>query len=83
MNQKEINELRRRWRPDKNNVSHIYGCYVDVDRKIVADLEEPTSLMNQDEVEKYLGLLKKGPVGRHGQEPDRHRFRHSAGGGQR
>ena len=28
MNQKELNELRRRFRPDKNNFSRIYGCYV-------------------------------------------------------
>ena len=28
MNQKELNELRRRFRLDKNNFSYIYGCYV-------------------------------------------------------
>ena len=26
MNQKELNELRRRFRLDKNNFSRIYGC---------------------------------------------------------
>ena len=63
MNQKEINELRRRWRPDKNNVSHIYGCYVSPTREIVSDIEEPLSLMNEDEKEKYLGYLKKALSG--------------------
>ena len=60
MNQKEINELRRRWRPDKNAISHIYGCFVSgSDKRIISDLEEPLSLMNQDEAEKYLSFLKR------------------------
>lgn len=29
MNQKELSELRRRWRPEKSAVSHIYGCFVN------------------------------------------------------
>ena len=29
MNQKELNELRRRWKPDKNAISRIYGCFVN------------------------------------------------------
>ena len=29
MNQKELNELRRRFRLDKNNFSRVYGCYVN------------------------------------------------------
>ena len=60
MNQKEINELRRRWQPDKNAISHIYACFVSgSDKRIISDLEEPLSLMNQDEAEKYLSFLKK------------------------
>ena len=60
MNQKEINELRRRWWPDKNASSHIYGCFVSgSDKRIISDLEEPLSLINQDEAEKYLSFLKK------------------------
>ena len=27
MNQKEINELRRRFRPEKSTISRVYGCY--------------------------------------------------------
>ena len=29
MNQKEINELRRRFRPEKSAISRVYGCYVN------------------------------------------------------
>ena len=36
MNQKELNELRRRFRPDKNNFSRIFGCYVNSNREIIS-----------------------------------------------
>lgn len=59
MNKKEVNELRRRWKPDKNAVSRLYGCFVSSNREIVADLDESLGLMPQEEAEKYLNLLKK------------------------
>ena len=59
MNKKEVNELRRRWKPDKNAVSRLYGCFVNSNREIVADLDESLGLMLQEEAEKYLNLLKK------------------------
>ena len=40
MNQKELNELRRRWKPDKNAISRIYGCFVNGNKEIVTDLDE-------------------------------------------
>ncbi|MBQ7681194.1 MAG: DUF4317 family protein, partial [Oscillibacter sp.] len=36
MNLKEVNELRRRFRPEKNAISRIYGCYVNGNREIVS-----------------------------------------------
>ena len=33
MNQKELNEIRRRFRLDKNNFSRIFGCYVNSNRE--------------------------------------------------
>lgn len=33
MNQKELSELRRRWRLDKNAVSRIYGCFVNSSKR--------------------------------------------------
>ena len=32
MNEKEIAEIRRRFRPDKNNITHVRGCYVNEKR---------------------------------------------------
>lgn len=67
MNQKELSELRRRFRPEKSAISHIYGCYVNGSREIISYLDEPMGMMPQKEAEKYLGLLKKalsGTLGR-------------------
>lgn len=63
MNQKELSELRRRWRLDKNAVSRIYGCFVNSAKEIVADLNESLGMLPQEEAEKYLSLLKKAMSG--------------------
>ena len=63
MNLKEVSELRRRWRPEKNAVSRIYGCLVNANKEIVADLDESLGIMSQEEMEKYLGFLKKALSG--------------------
>ena len=66
MTQKEIAELRRRFRPDKSAINHIYGCYVNGNREIISYLDEPLGIMPQEETEKYLSLLKKSLSGTQG-----------------
>ena len=66
MTQKEIAELRRRFRPDKSAINHIYGCYVNGSREIISYLDEPLGIMPQEESEKYLSLLKKSLSGTQG-----------------
>lgn len=66
MNQKELSELRRRFRPEKSAISHIYGCYVNSSREIVSYIDASLGTMPQEEVEKYLGLLKKTLSGQTG-----------------
>ena len=63
MNQKELGEIRRRFRPDHNNIQHIYGCYVNTNREIISSFDESLGLMSQTETEKYLTLLKKALSG--------------------
>ena len=63
MNQKELNELRRRFRLDKNNFSRVYGCYVNSNKEIIAWVDTSMGLMRQEEQEMYLGLLKKSLSG--------------------
>ena len=45
MNQKEINELRRRFRPEKSAISRVYGCYVNSSKEIVSDLDESLGMI--------------------------------------
>lgn len=59
MNEKEIGEIRRRFRPDKSNISHVCGCYVNEKGEIVSQFEQPLSMLPQEETEKLLSLLKR------------------------
>ena len=63
MNQKEISELKRRFKLGKNAISRIYGCYVNAQKEIVSYLDEPLGRMPEEEAEKYLTLLKKALSG--------------------
>ena len=63
MNQKELNEIRRRLALDKNTITKIYGCYVNTDREIITTIEEPLTTLTESEAQKYLGLLKKSLSG--------------------
>ena len=67
MNQKELNEIRRRFKLDRNAFSKIYGCYVNSNKEIISYVDASMGLMSQEEQEMYLGLLKKslsGALGR-------------------
>ena len=63
MNQKELNELRRRFRFDRTAISRVYGCYVNGAGEIISRIDASLGMMNQDEAEMYLKLLKKALAG--------------------
>ena len=67
MNQRELNELRRRFKLDRTAISKVYGCYVSSSRQIISYVDAPLGLLSQEEQEMYLNLLKKslsGTLGR-------------------
>ena len=67
MNQKELNEIRRRIKPERSSIDHIYGCYVNSNREIISYIDESLGLLSKEETEKYLALMKKtlsGSLGR-------------------
>ncbi len=67
MNEKEIGELRRRLRPDKSNISRVWGCYVNERHEIISQFNESLSMMTAEDGEKFLSLFRKvltGGVGR-------------------
>ncbi|WRS27771.1 DUF4317 domain-containing protein [Oscillospiraceae bacterium MB08-C2-2] len=59
MNEKEISEIRRRFRPEKSNITNICGCYVNTSKEIVSEFNQSIALMTEDESEKFIAILKK------------------------
>lgn len=68
MNQKELSELRRRFRPDRSAIRRIYGCFVNENREIVSYLDESMGRMPEEEAAQYLGFLKKALSGTLGKQ---------------
>ena len=67
MTEKETAEIRRRIRPDKNSISHIRGCYVSETREIISTFSQPLNLLDTDEADRFLALLRRvlsGKLGR-------------------
>lgn len=63
MKEKEIAEIRRRLHPERHAITHIYGCYVNDEKEIIATFAQSLGLMPQDEAEKYLALFKRSLSG--------------------
>ena len=59
MNEKEIAEIRRRYRQGKTNIAHVVGCYVNEERQIVARFDQSLTLSGQEETDKFLALLRR------------------------
>ena len=59
MIEKEIAEIRRRYKPEKHNISRIRGCYVDAKKEILSEFTQSLELMTQDETESILALFRK------------------------
>lgn len=59
MNEKEIGELRRRFRPDRSSITHVRGCYVNEAKEIISQFDQSLAMMTQEEAEKFLALLRK------------------------
>lgn len=56
---KEISEIRRHLRRDRSAVTHIFGCYVNDNKEIVAQFRSPVSMMPENESDKYFATLRK------------------------
>lgn len=63
MNEREVSELRRRFRPDKTNITKLCGCYVSDKGEILSQFTTSIALMLEDEKEKVLAVLKKALSG--------------------
>ena len=67
MNNKEIAEIRRRLRYEKNNIGRIRGCYVNDKHAIISKFDQMLGLISNDEAEEILSMLRRtlsGALGR-------------------
>ena len=63
MNKKDLNEIRRRFQVDRNNISRLQGCYVNSQGEAVSVFADTLIGMPKEEAEKYLALFKKALSG--------------------
>lgn len=59
MTDKEIAEIRRRYRTDKSNISHVRGCYVNEKKEIISEFDQSLGMMPEDDADAMLRVLKK------------------------
>lgn len=63
MNDKELREIRRRFRPDKSNITAVRGCFVNDSKEIIAQFSQSILLSNFKESEQLLAVMKKSLSG--------------------
>ena len=59
MTDREIAEIRRRFRADKSNISHVRGCYVNEKKEIISEFDQSLGMMPEDDADAMLRVLKK------------------------
>lgn len=65
---KEIGEIRRRFKSDRCSISRLRACYVNESKEIVSTTDQSLGLLSEDEQEQILSILKKtlsGAIGVH------------------
>lgn len=63
MIEKEVAELRRRYKADKSNITHVVGCYVNENKEIISRFYQSIAMLSEDEQEKMFSLLRKALSG--------------------
>jgi len=66
MNEKEIAEIRKRLKHDKNNITKLYGCYVSANKEIKNEFVQTVGLIPLETNEMLFNIMKKTLSGRIG-----------------
>ena len=59
MTEKELREIKRRFRPEKSNITKIVGCFVNGNGQIISKISQSIGLGDSVVNEKLLGVMKK------------------------
>lgn len=68
MNEKEISEIRRRFQPEKSNITFVNGCYVNAQGEIVSQFGQSLNMATLEEAESILSVLKRSLSGTLGKQ---------------
>ncbi len=63
MTDKELREIKRRFRPERSNIPRIVGCFVNGGGEQIAKISQPLALGDSVVTEKLLGVMKKSLSG--------------------
>ena len=63
MIQREINEIRRRLTLEKNNISKVYGYFINKNKEKISAINSSLALIPNTEAEQFLSLFKKNLSG--------------------
>lgn len=63
MTEKELREIKRRFRPEKSNIPKIVGCLVNGNKQIVTKISQSIGFGESLASEKLLGVMKKSLSG--------------------
>ena len=63
MTDREVREIKRRFRPDKSNVSRIVGCFINENKQVSYKINQSLALANITVSEKLLQILGKALSG--------------------
>ncbi len=59
MTKKEINEIKKLYKPEKSSVIRICGCYVDAEKTKVSTFKDAFMSLPEEETFKYYEIFKK------------------------
>jgi hypothetical protein len=59
MNEKEVAEIRRRFRADKTNIDYVRGIFVNEKREIVSEFKQYLGMLTEEEANSILATVKK------------------------
>ena len=63
MTDKELREIKRRFRPERSNITKIVGCLVGANKEIISKISQPIMLSDSVVAEKLLSVMKRSLSG--------------------
>ena len=63
MTERELREIKRRFRPERSNIAKIVGCFVNENKQIIYRINQPIEFSESAVSERLLGVMKKALSG--------------------